>query len=167
MKISRDYVARLLAANADEATEALAQLSTCWAARARFTESGKLNGLSPSEMAAHLALWYSAEVGNGGHTQYFMNPIGSFAHETFASLETLNLKHAATILRSALEVFPDREASKDQELRLAVINRLDREQLGLLHRLDVAFWAISSQIDVVILRYLEVHKDEVLAAEQS
>jgi hypothetical protein len=32
--------------------------------------------------------------------------------------------------------------------------------------LDLALWAISGPVDVTILRYLEAHKDEVLAAEQ-
>jgi hypothetical protein len=51
MKISPCYVARLLAATADDAVGALAQLSSFWSARARLTEAGELTGLSRSERA--------------------------------------------------------------------------------------------------------------------
>ena len=167
MKISPRYVARLLAASADDAVDALAQLSSFWSTRARLTETGELTGLSPSEMAAHLALWYCGEVGNGGHTQYFMNPVGSFAHETIPGLEKLGLEQAASILRDAIQVFPDRQVPRDRKVRLARIDGLGSDHLDLLRRLDLALWAISGRIDVTILRYLEAHKDEVLAAEQS
>jgi hypothetical protein len=54
----------------------------------------------------------------------------------------------------------------DRKVRLARIDGLGSDQLDLLRRLDLALWAISGPIDVTILRYLEAHKDEVLAAEQ-
>jgi hypothetical protein len=165
MKISPRYVARLLAATADDAVDALAQLSSFWSARARLTETGELTGLSPSELAAHLALWYCGEVGNGGHTQYFVNPVGSFAHETITSLEKLGLDQAASILWNAVQVFPDQRVPREQAIRLARINALCNDHLDLLHRLDLALWAISGRIDLTILRYLEAHRDDVLAAE--
>jgi len=65
MKINRGYVARLLAAT--DAAEALAQLSSLWSTRTKVSENGELIGLSSTEMAAHLALWYSGEISNGGH----------------------------------------------------------------------------------------------------
>ena len=167
MKISPCYVARLLAAGADDAVDAMAQLSSFWSARARLTEAGELTGLSPAERAAHLALWYCGEVGNGGHTQYFMNPVGSFAHETITGLQKLGLEQAANILRDAIQVFPDRQVPRDRTIRLARIDGLGSDHLDLLGRLDLALWAISGRVDVTILRYLEAHKDEVLAAEQS
>jgi hypothetical protein len=165
MKINRGYVARLLAAT--DAAEALAELSSLWSTRAKVGERGELIGLSPTEMAAHLALWYSGEVGNGGHAQYFMNPMGSFAHETVAALEQLGSQRAATILRDACRAFADRQVPKDATARLAVIEALDRDNRDLLHRCDLALWAIMSQIDLDILRYLRQHEDDVLTPEQS
>jgi hypothetical protein len=167
MKIDRGYIARLLAASENDAASALAQLSSFWSSRAGLSETGELTGLSPSELAAHLALWYFGEVGNGGHTQYFVNPVGAFAHETLAALEKLGLEHAAKILRDAIQVFPDQRVPKERTARLAAIDALDRHELDLLDHADLALWAITSQIDVDILRYLQQHKDEVLAPEQS
>lgn len=101
----------------------------------------------------------------GGHTQYFANPAGSFAHETISSLEKLGLDQAAGILRNAVQVFPDQRVPKEQAIRLARINALCNDHLDLLHSLDLALWAISGRIDLTILRYLKAHKDDVLAAE--
>jgi hypothetical protein len=63
--------------------------------------------------------------------------------------------------------FRKRQVPRDRKLRLAGIDGLGSDHLDLLRRLDLALWAISGLVDVIILRYLEAHKDEVLAAEQS
>jgi hypothetical protein len=63
--------------------------------------------------------------------------------------------------------FRKRQVPRDRKLRLAEIDGLGSDHLDLLRRLDLAFWAISGLVDVIILRYLEAHKDEVPAAEQS
>jgi hypothetical protein len=63
--------------------------------------------------------------------------------------------------------FRKRQVPRDRKLRLAGIDGLGSDHLYLLRRLDLALWAISGLVDVIILRYLEAHKDEVLAAEQS
>jgi len=102
MKINPGYVARLLAASEKDAVGALAELACLWSTRAGRNETGELTGLSPSELAAHLALWYTGDVGNGGHVQYFMNPMGYYAHETLAGLEKLGLEGAAKILGDAV-----------------------------------------------------------------
>ncbi len=167
MKISPSYVAQLLAANEDDAIEALSHLAGFWSARARLSETGELIGLSPSERAAHLALCYSGEVGNGGHTQYFMNLWGSFARETVDSLETLGLEEAASILGDAIQVFPDQHVPKERTARLAALKNLGRHHLDLLHRADSALGAIAMQFDMQILGYLQQHRHDVLAAEQS
>ena len=121
MKISPSYVAQLLAETRMTPLRPSRTLAGFWSARARLSETGELIGLSPSERAAHLALWYSGEVGNGGHAQYFMNLWGSFAHETVDSLETLGLEEAASILGDAIRVFPDQHLPKERTARLAAL----------------------------------------------
>lgn len=166
-KLHQSFVSRLLTASEGDAAEALAQLSSFWSARARLSETGELIGLSPSELAAHLALWYFGEVGNGGHVQYFMNPIGAFAHETIPALEKLGLEQAADILHNAIQVFPGRRVPKERTLRFALIKSPGHQHLDLLHHSDLALWKIANQVDIKILRYLQKHQDEVLAAEQA
>jgi hypothetical protein len=63
--------------------------------------------------------------------------------------------------------FRKRQVPRDRKLRLAGIDGLGSDHLDLLRRLNLALWAISGLLDVIILRYLEAHKDEVPAAEQS
>jgi hypothetical protein len=63
--------------------------------------------------------------------------------------------------------FRKRQVPRDRKLRLAEIDGLGSDHLDLLRRLNLALWAISGLLDVIILRYLEAHKDEVPAAEQS
>jgi hypothetical protein len=167
MKIARSYVAQLLASDEKGAIDALATLAGFWSSRAGLSEAGELTGLSPSELAAHLALWYTGEVGSGGHTQYFMNPMGGYAHETITALELLGLERAAKILRDAVRVFPDGQVPKSGTIRYAHIERLDGRQLDLLHRADLALDAVMQHIDFHILQYLRKHGDEVLTAEQS
>jgi len=166
MKISQSYIRRLLA-DEENAAGALGHLSNFWSTRAKLSEAGELTGLSDVERLAHLALWYFGEVGNGGHIQYFMNPVGSFAQETVASLQQLGLEHAAKILHNAIQVFPGGQVPKERTVRLAEIDGLGRRQLDSLHQADLALWAITKRIDVDILRYLQQHQDEVLSAEQS
>jgi len=166
MKVGRSHVAQLLAANERDAAEALAQLSSVWSTRARLSETGELTGLSAAETAAHLALWYFGEAGNGGHVQYFMNPMGAFADATVASLERLGLTQAAQILSHATQVFPDGRVPKDRALRLAKMESLGPHDLAVLRHSDSALSAIARQVDGQILRYLHQHQDEVLTAEQ-
>jgi hypothetical protein len=167
MKVHPSYVARRLNAPSEEAISALADLANVWSGRARLSATGILTGLSQAETAAHLTLWYSGEVCNGGHAQYFMNPVGSLAHETVAALEHLGLPDAGRILKESLQVFSDRQVPKDRAARLAAIEALDRKQQDHLDRCDQALIAIALGLDAAILQYLRRHKDHVLVPEQA
>lgn len=185
MKIPKSHIERLLSADEEDASQALSDLSNFWFPRAKLSETDELTGLSPAETAAHLARHYFGEVRNGGHIQYFWNSSGSLAHETIAILEKLGLEQAAQILRNAVQVFPNGQVPKQRAVRIAQIgpafpafwwyvtkagayDGFGRRELDLLDDANLALWEMDqTQSDIVILRYLQKHKDEVLIPEQS
>jgi hypothetical protein len=162
VRIDPAYVAKLLSGKVDP-DEALMQLSSFWSARLR-EDVGNLDRLSTPERNAHLFLWYSGEVGNGGHAQYLMNPMGSYAVETHDALLSMGLMEPAEILRSVLDIFPNSDMLKRREDRLNLLAAcLD---VGLLQRADKAFYARSLSLAERVLTYLAEHANEVLQTEQ-
>src|SRR5262245_30555505 len=166
MKVHPSFVTRRLNAPPDEAISALSDLAGVWSGRVQIS-AGVLTGLSQPETAAHLTMWYTGEVGNGGHTQYYMNLWGSHAHETFAALAQLGLREHARVLQESFQVFPNHKVPKDRTVRYALIGKLREKQLALLDCCDKALWASAAGVEAEILRYLRQHQDQVLTPEQA
>ena len=166
MKIQLELVSTLLA-DEDNAATALAQLSNFWSTRAQMGEDGQLTGLSAPERAAHLMLWYTYEVANGGHSQYFYNPIGAFAHETVAALDEIGLNEVSAILVRAFNAFPNRTVPAERVSRCEALRALSGTAKAELNSADRALYALDQDtVDVAVLRYLRQHKDDVLRPEQ-
>lgn len=61
--------------------------------------------LESRQKPAHFAFWYSSEVNNGGHFQYFMNRGTSVVPETIQSLHSLGAEQQADVLSDARAAF--------------------------------------------------------------
>ena len=70
-----------------------------WNAFIDFISRSNLDELTRIQRVAHLAWWYSSEVLNGGHDQYFGNK-ESFDHlEVISALDDLNAKCQRNVLQ--------------------------------------------------------------------
>ncbi len=169
MKIDPAFVSKLLADEADP-IGALHQLANFWSPRASADGTGKFEGISRPERATHLFLWYYGEVGNGGHSQFLLNPMGSYAHETQAALHDMGLADVAEVLEAVVALFPERSIPKDRATRVAALEALDAagsEAATAFARADRALDAIPVvPLHIRVLRYLSKHRAEVLQPEQ-
>jgi hypothetical protein len=89
------------------------ELANIWSSRPGRNETDHCFGLLPCQYAVHLHLNYQSNVGNGGHSQFFMNPVGAFANETLAALNELGFQNVHDILSRAIAVFPESQVPKD------------------------------------------------------
>lgn len=166
MKIDAAYFDRLLAGEVDGAIFDLGQLQSFWSVRALWTD-GEIRGLSPTEAVVQLASYYTGDVGNGGHTQYFLNPVGMFSRETVQALRALNELELAATLQDAIALFPDAEVSKDRVTRVAQVNALGVEDMKRLNQFDRRVSVALSDFSERVLAFLRANKDDVLVAERS
>ena len=80
--IAEEFVQRLL--HQSDPVEAISTLSDRWSVRARGDEPWA--GLSKTERDVELVLVYAGEVGNGGHTQFFLNRAGRIVSSVRSAL---------------------------------------------------------------------------------
>jgi hypothetical protein len=160
MRISEELFRRLLFQTA--ALEAVTALSHDWAPRARADLPNF--GLAAPEYFVTLCLIYTGEVGNGGHSQFFLNRGGQIARQVVVALDTLSLPAARDILQRACALFPDGHVPSKQVDVEAALDAMGASAGTQLERLDHQLSAI--QTDVALLDYLRAHADEILMPER-
>jgi hypothetical protein len=166
MKIAEDYFQRLLDGGDDEYS-ALQALDAFWCARAGRSESDQWFGLSRAEFDVHLVLHYLGEVGNGGHQQYFLNPVGRYVAETLDALRRTGLSDVHALLLQARTVFHGVSTPRDATQLSAAMEQLDDDGLSLLSRMDERALSLQNRCWPQLLRYLREHQAEVLAEERA
>ena len=76
-----------------------------WNALVDVISGADHNELTPVQRMAHLVWWYSSEVLNGGHDQYFGNRKHFDHSEVIAALDSLGANCQSKILKEALIYF--------------------------------------------------------------
>jgi hypothetical protein len=112
-------------------------------------------------------LWYQGEVGNGGHCQFFLNPVGGNTAEVVEVLERLRFEPVRDILLRAIAVFPNSEVPRTRTERQALVAQMTKDSLALWGRLDRELYAIDGEYWGRLLEYLKDHEEEVLRPERS
>ncbi|MEJ2001017.1 MAG: DUF4375 domain-containing protein [Maritimibacter sp.] len=140
-KISEQYFQRLL--NHPNALEAVSVISGFWSHRADGAKS--MFGLSLPEYRCELALIYSGEVGNGGHSQFFANRGHDRINDYIAALDAVSLPDLGCILAKAAETPID---------------------LQSLHELDEQAWSYMSAVEPALQAFLEDNSNQVLQSER-
>lgn len=164
LRIAPELFERML----DSATpsEALHQLDSWWCARAGRSMEQRHWGLSQVEFDVHLYLLYLGEVGNGGHSQFFLNPGGDHAMETIEALERLGLADLRGILQRACAVFPALIAPKGSDIREAAMGRLTDAELSRWDALDKDLYKVDRSSWGHVMEYVRSHQDEILVEER-
>ena len=111
-----------------------------------------LNGFEKlPEPARHLfAVWWcDSEVCNGGFHQFFSNSTGVLAPEAAEGFRAIALNECAELVEAAIKMF-DEPYPRDQEARLAVLERLKRpgdkrKEWDPFYELDDRYYAAKKQ----------------------
>jgi uncharacterized protein DUF4375 len=164
LRIAPELFDRTLAST--EASEALHQLDSWWCARAGRSVKQRHFGLSQAEFDVHMYLLYLGEVGNGGHSQFFLNPTGDHASEALEALGRLGLAELRGILERACAVFPGSSVPKGSDAREAVIDELTEAALLRWSALDKELYKVDQASWGHVLDYVARHRDEILVQER-
>jgi hypothetical protein len=162
MKISESYFKDLLFRT--EALDAVSKLDCYWCTHLDRGEPILL-GLSEPERHVHLCLIYTGEVGNGGHSQFFMNRGGDCTERTLIALQAMGFSDLQGCLERACQVFTNGTVPRDFEEVERAIDGFSDEQLNRLHSMDQEVWSMQD-IDERLLAYLRLHEDEILRRER-
>ena len=71
---------------------------------------------SHEQRLVHAIVWYDAEVENGGHHQFFLNPTGIVWKDALSGLEAIGLDEDVAVLKAAVQRFGS-EPSLDHATR--------------------------------------------------
>lgn len=154
-------------------TDVEARPELVWNAFVDLLASESYEDLSTRQRIAHLVFWYDAEVGNGGHGQYFDNIGFARAKEAVFALRAMALDCQAGVLQAALQEAEQRLTGKESDpiptgVRLpAFIRWLLRRQSHLAMRhhgpnFDDAYHACSPTVTEALEGYLAVYRDEFI-----
>lgn len=146
-----------------EPSYAITTLSTIWSARAN--PDLPQFGLSPAEYVVQLCLIYAGEVGNGRHSQYFLNRGGRLIPDTVAALHDVGLPELeATLVRAAAQ-FPNGKVPDDFDEAEQAFGQLTGESLRELERLDTLAFRGLPGVDGRLLAYVRMHEAQILVPE--
>ncbi|WP_425618421.1 DUF4375 domain-containing protein [Anatilimnocola sp. NA78] len=160
MPWNRKYLRDLLYAR--DPIEAVFELASIWSSRPGRKETDAYFGLLPCQYTIHLFLNYQGDVGNGGHSQFFMNPVGAYANETLEALKELRLQKVHGILSLAIAAFPGSQVPKDWKDRNDMVEGFTDEVLAEWSRLDRELYSVDSDCWPTLQRYLQDHESEIL-----
>ena len=144
-------------------TDVWADPDADWQGLNELIATTPLENFAPVQRPVALAFYYSGEVGNGGHLQYFLNRGTQNVAETARSLRLLGGEPFARILDDAHAkwIADARLAPADIEEFMSMCQEREFDDL------DEAFYALDSaphqdRIDDLLRRYLSRYKDEFL-----
>jgi len=133
MKISESYFKDLLFRT--EALDAVSKLDCYWCTHLDRGEPILL-GLSEPERHVHLCLIYTGEVGNGGHSQFFLNRGGDYTERALIALQAMGFSDLQGCLERACQVFTNGTVPRDFEEVDRAMDSFSDEQLNQLHSLE-------------------------------
>jgi hypothetical protein len=122
-------------------------------------------GLSRPEYVVQLCCTYSGQVGNGGHSQLFLNRGGRLLRDTLDALHETGLPELEASLAGAASLFPHGSVPDDPEEAEQAFDQLTEQCLIELGRIDDHAFRFLSRVDSQLLGYLRVNADQILVPE--
>src|SRR5262245_30073871 len=107
--------------------------------------------------------FYWDDVTNGGHWQYFWNYTGNLWQEALEAAKVLRLPEEK-ILRAAVALFPKKQPGPTQRERREQLAKISRRKLDAL---DDRFYALSSDRQKRIRKYIDEHREEFFLPRRS
>ncbi len=126
-----------------------------WNAFVDIVALNEYRDLAPEQRPAHLVFWYDAEVGNGGHLQFFLNRGVEQVPETIAALRRFGAEAHAAILAEANATWVAEGIEEPEHVEDYVAIALE----GPFDGFDAAFHAATPSLHDVLKRHLEASRD--------
>ena len=161
MRIADSYFARLI--DHTPASKAVWEIAGMW--EPRVTQVEPWFGLSFPEHNVEMVLIYTGEVGNGGHTQLFLNRAGRIVSHVEGALAEIGLIELSELLRNAVALFPGQVVPLDPDEVERVVDSWDDAVLARLAALDRGVWNVRD-VDEHLLDYLRRNRRDVLCPER-
>jgi len=115
-----------------------------------------LSQFTPEQRHICAIMWYSAEVNNGGHYQFYSNSTGIVWKNALVGLRAIGAPEAAKNLEQSFKVFngePGFERSKRNEI-------LDNIDLEVFEKIDSKFYKLDSKLYNLMLKYILENKNK-------
>src|SRR5262245_11032599 len=160
MSWSREYARNLL--HDPDPIKAVFALADVWNSRPGRKETDPFFGLLPCQYAVNLYLNYQGDVGNGGHAQFFMNPVGAYTDETLLALKELGFQQIHDVLARAVAAFPESQVPKAGKARNDLVEGFSEDVFELWSRLDRELHMLTSAHWPLLQKYLQDHESDIL-----
>jgi hypothetical protein len=108
-----------------------------------------------------IAMWWCrSEVCNGGFDQFFWNSTGMIWPQALQGFELVAANSYASLLKRALQVFPDSCAPLERNSRQDALES-NEERAKILDPLDEAFYVLESNselnLDAICAKYIRMN----------
>jgi len=117
-----------------------------------------LPALSNPEKVFYFNQELEREINNGGFDQYFHNTWGNYANETVETLNLIGANKTAKILEAAMEIFPDKKAPVDRNLRQNVIDYIGDTRDEHWGQLDQQFFKYEDNLSELNIEFVRKNK---------
>lgn len=134
-----------------------------WNALIDLISGADLDELTPVQRIAHLAWWYSSEVLNGGHEQYFGNK-DYFDHtEVISALNSLGAKCQRNILREVLAYYLKSQKEMPNDYDEYIVWEQEYGYGSQMSTFDQQFYDCRPEIETELLEnYLNGNESEFI-----
>ncbi|HEX3313631.1 MAG TPA: DMP19 family protein [Gemmataceae bacterium] len=99
------------------------------------------------------------EVNNGGFDQYYFNSSGDHALDATASLETIDAKHTANLVRQVNALFGEAGPSADRFARQKQLDALDDAKRTAMNQIDREFYKYKDKLGQLLEMFVSKNAD--------
>jgi hypothetical protein len=118
----------------------------------------KLDLLSDPQKIFYYIQSCRRELNSGGFSQFYYNPSGDFAHETYYSLRITGAYKTADIVRRANDQFPVRVVPKDRSERQKILEQIHDSSNEVWKDLDQRFLAYEEDLNTFNFEFIKKNK---------
>ena len=115
--------------------------------------TGGMDSLTEPQQYWMVIREYDAQVRNGGHSQYFVNPYGDDWQVALSGLRAIGAESRARILSQACELFGDEGPSRDNEARHKQLAAFNKKKDQSLSDLDNQYFDEEENVELLLHRY--------------
>ena len=123
------------------------------------TYESSIEGATRGQRAIYCCTWYTREVCNGGHHQFFLNSTGMVWDDALIGFRLLGAVDYEEVLRSAVAWFPYSQPSKDHETRVTELDTISSSSFDALDR-RLYHLIETNDIDVIFTTFILEHPDQ-------
>lgn len=130
----------------------------------KSSDGFQLSLLNDFERPLILSQMLQDSINGGGINTFFYNDAGNFAYESLNALETIGAFKVATIIREAIEIFPENPIPGDIETCRNIMEMMPDENKidDRWNELSDEFYKMEDYIIEVTLSYIKKNEDNIV-----